>query len=511
MHSLSRAIDWFVPATLDALEQRSRARSFVLVCFGMVSLIALGLVGWGSLDREGAAPMRVVGALCAALLLLPFALRVTGNLELARWLFTSAIALGPVAGALETRLGVHAPIMVVSAITPILACAFLGRRGAVVFSAVSFASIVSVYVLAPDAIARLAALDGASASATAALALLACCGGALGTMLDAERRSVHERLRESETHFRLLAEDAADVVFRMRIAPTLELEYANRAFERLLGVSVRAARENLAVLFAQAIPAEDRPALHAKIMEFRGHAPELVQFRVRSQDGSLRWLEARCSVKREHEAQFVIGVCRDVTVSKEAEAKLSYAASHDALTGLANRRAFEERLAQALATKGQGVALLYIDLDGLKQVNDKLGHELGDALLCSVGKRLTRSIRERDLAFRLGGDEFTVLLEGVAGRELAHGVAMRVLDGLSAPFQVRGHTLSVSASIGVARARDNRTCDELVALADAAMYRAKRAGGARIEHDASPSSPLESGIVETGSARFYERDERSGG
>jgi hypothetical protein len=185
MPSLTRAIDWFVPEALDALEQRSRARSFVLVCFGMVSLIALGLLGYRSLGSSQAS-LRVVGAMCAALLLLPFALRVTGNLTLARWLFTGAIALGPVAGALETALGVHAPIMVVSAITPILACAFLGRRGALVFSAISFGSIASVYLLAPEAISHLTVFDSASASAAAALGLLACCGGALGTMLDAE-------------------------------------------------------------------------------------------------------------------------------------------------------------------------------------------------------------------------------------------------------------------------------------------------------------------------------------
>ena len=493
MRSLTRAIDWFVPAKLDAFEQRSRARSFVLVCFGMVSLVALGLLCYRSFD-QGAAPLRVVGAMCAALLLLPFALRVTGNLELARWLFTGAIALGPVAGALESALGVHAPIMVVSAITPILACAFLGRRGALVFSAVSLGSIACVYVLAPQALLGMTVFDSASASAAAALSLLACCGGALGTMLDAERRAVHERLLESETQFRLLAEDAADVVFRLRTSPTLELQYANKAFERLLGVSVRAARENVQAVFAQAIPADDRAALLSK---FQTHTPEHVQFRVRAHDGSLRWIDARCSVKREHHGQFVIGVCRDVTASKEAEVALSYAATHDALTGLDNRRSFEERLARALSAKSPGVALLYIDLDGLKLVNDTHGHELGDELLAAASKRLLRSIREGDVAFRLGGDEFTVLLEGVASREPAHVVALRVLESLSAPFQLRGRVLQVTASIGVARARDHRSPEELVALADAAMYRAKRAGGGRIEHDASPSSPLESGIVET--------------
>jgi diguanylate cyclase (GGDEF)-like protein/PAS domain S-box-containing protein len=498
MRSVTRAIDWFVPKTLDAFEQRSRARSFVLVCFGMVSLVALGLLGYRSFD-DGGAPLRVVGAMCAALLLLPFALRVTGNLELARWLFTGAIALGPMAGALESALGVHAPIMVVSAITPILACAFLGRRGALVFSAVSMGSIACVYLLAPEAIAGVGMFDSASASAAAALGLLACSGGALGTMLDAERRAVHERLLESETQFRLLAEEAADVVFRLRTSPSLELEYANRAFERLLGVSVRAARENLHALFAQAIVADDRAGLLAK---FQTHTPERLSFRVRAHDGSLRWLDMRSSLKREPHGQFLIGVCRDVTDTKEAEVALTYAATHDALTGLPNRRAFEERLSCAIAAKSAGVAVLFIDLDGLKQVNDTLGHELGDALLCAVGKRLARSIRERDVAFRLGGDEFTVLLEGVASREPAHAVALRVLESLSAPFQVRGRQVHVSASIGVARARDQRTGEELVALADAAMYRAKRAGGNRIEHDASPGSPLESGIVETKLARI---------
>ncbi|WP_129336562.1 GGDEF domain-containing protein [Cellulomonas endophytica] len=161
-----------------------------------------------------------------------------------------------------------------------------------------------------------------------------------------------------------------------------------------------------------------------------------------------------------------------------ATEELRRRALRDDLTGLANRAAFFERLAQRLAAadrRGTGCAVLYLDLDGFKTVNDTLGHAAGDRLLVEVARRLTEELRAGDTAARVGGDEFLVLLDEVVSGEAALAVARRVEQRLRAPHVLGGRTVTAPASIGVAAAPDGPTdADGLVAAADAAMYEAKR-------------------------------------
>jgi diguanylate cyclase (GGDEF)-like protein len=176
-------------------------------------------------------------------------------------------------------------------------------------------------------------------------------------------------------------------------------------------------------------------------------------------------------------------VVRDSTERKRIEAELAHRAAHDPLTGLPNRARFAEHLDQALtagAAPNDGVAVLFLDLDGFKTVNDALGHAAGDALLVAVAERLRRCVRPGDAIARLGGDEFTVLLAGVTGLEEAARVADRMRQALAEPFAIGGREVVVTTSVGIAvGAVGDGVERDLVREADAAMYRAKRGGDDR--------------------------------
>ena len=162
------------------------------------------------------------------------------------------------------------------------------------------------------------------------------------------------------------------------------------------------------------------------------------------------------------------------------EQRIRHQAYHDALTGLPNRTRFGEHLEEALRRSkrtGAPLALLFLDLDLFKRVNDSLGHDAGDELLRLAAERIRRAVREADMLFRMAGDEFTVLLEDVRGAEEAAMVAARVLDGVGEPLSLGDHQLAITASIGIALyPNDDTVAARLVKAADAAMYRAKELG-----------------------------------
>jgi diguanylate cyclase (GGDEF)-like protein len=165
---------------------------------------------------------------------------------------------------------------------------------------------------------------------------------------------------------------------------------------------------------------------------------------------------------------------------EQATAELAYQANHDALTGLPNRRLFADRLEQAILfarRQGEKLALLYIDLDGFKLINDGSGHELGDALLCEVVQRMREHLRGCDTLARMGGDEFTLIAAGLTATEDAGSLARRLREVLRKPFRIGGHQLFVTASVGISiYPEDGREATELLRNADAAMYEAKRLG-----------------------------------
>jgi diguanylate cyclase (GGDEF)-like protein len=166
---------------------------------------------------------------------------------------------------------------------------------------------------------------------------------------------------------------------------------------------------------------------------------------------------------------------------KRAQERLTYLAQYDQLTGMINRTLFRDRLVHAMARskrKDQPLAIMLLDLDRFKAVNDGLGHDVGDQLLKVVAARLTECVREVDTIARMGGDEFTAILEGISGEADVTVVANRIVEAISAPFDIGPHRISIGVSIGITLyPLDDQDIDELLRHADKAMYAAKHRGG----------------------------------
>jgi diguanylate cyclase (GGDEF)-like protein/PAS domain S-box-containing protein len=208
-----------------------------------------------------------------------------------------------------------------------------------------------------------------------------------------------------------------------------------------------------------------------------------LEYRIRHRDGTYRWMLSRGLAVRDEqgEAYRMAGSLTDVTRRKEAEERLLHDALHDGLTGLANRTLFGDRLHQALARSRRrddySFAVLYVDFDQFKVINDSLGHLAGDEALVALARRLEACLRPGDTVARLGGDEFAVLVEDVDDVSQALRIADRIHAELSPPLRVRGHELFATASVGIARAAPRyEQAHELLRDADIAMYRAKRRG-----------------------------------
>jgi diguanylate cyclase (GGDEF)-like protein/PAS domain S-box-containing protein len=201
------------------------------------------------------------------------------------------------------------------------------------------------------------------------------------------------------------------------------------------------------------------------------------------------WISARAvNLLDDPDVGGVLVNLHDITRQKQVEDELTHQAFHDALTGLANRSLFTDRVEQAIRRNLRtdiDIAVIFLDLDGFKTVNDSLGHAAGDDLLREVGRRLTTAVRPGDAVARLGGDEFAVLLEQTRGPvEEAVIVSERILAGLAEPITVEGQPMTVGCSIGIAVASPEATTASLLHDADVAMYRAKAAGRGRwVVHD----------------------------
>ncbi len=176
-----------------------------------------------------------------------------------------------------------------------------------------------------------------------------------------------------------------------------------------------------------------------------------------------------------------LGLAVDITERKILETQLTYRAFHDPLTGLANRALFRDRVMHALSRVGRGrhVAIVFLDLDDFKTVNDSLGHGEGDRLLAAVGSRLVGAVRSHDTVARFGGDEFAILIEDMVSPDEALDVVSRVEESLRAPIGLRGREVNVTASVGLAHALPGDAADDILRNADVAMYNSKEAGTAR--------------------------------
>ena len=248
----------------------------------------------------------------------------------------------------------------------------------------------------------------------------------------------------------------------------------------MLGYTVQEWVENHD-LFVEILHPEDRErVLAAHQLTHTTGEPLLVEYRLRARDGRYVWVQDEARVVPDPDGSVLQGYLLDVTARHEAEEQLRHQAFHDALTGLANRALFTNRVEHALVLRSQlaraEVAVLFLDLDDFKGVNDTLGHAAGDTLLRGVGVRLRDSLSPSYTVARLGGDEFAVLIEEVAGAASAVDAAERIVATLQKPFEIEGREVFVSASVGIAL---GTVADDLLRAADVAMYRAKASGKAQ--------------------------------
>jgi diguanylate cyclase (GGDEF)-like protein/PAS domain S-box-containing protein len=213
------------------------------------------------------------------------------------------------------------------------------------------------------------------------------------------------------------------------------------------------------------------------------------EIEIRHKDGNLHtYLMVKFPLKDKHHQTFgVCTICTDISERKEAEdtlreqqSRLNYMAFHDSLTGLPNRALFYDRINHGLARakrSGNKLALMLLDLDRFKNINDSLGHDAGDLLLKAVSKRLQDNVRDMDTVARLGGDEFVVVLEGIQDEEDIGQVANKLLSGVSKSINISGHDIASTVSIGISMyPEDGEDTDTLLKNADIAMYKAKEAG-----------------------------------
>ena len=217
--------------------------------------------------------------------------------------------------------------------------------------------------------------------------------------------------------------------------------------------------------------------LRSLIAHLKGEALLIeIEYRIRTKSGVFVWTLARGKIamsSSDGKPTLLIGTLIDITRLKERELAATYLARHDSLTGLPTRVAFHERLSRAIALS-EKFALLACDLDGFKQVNDRLGHAAGDELLRIVAQRLLNAVRSKDFVARVGGDEFMIVLGLVGGSDGAWKAARRVMEAVAQPISLKGRLIEVGVSVGVAIGTENGTnVEDLCSFADAALYAAK--------------------------------------
>jgi diguanylate cyclase (GGDEF)-like protein/PAS domain S-box-containing protein len=296
-----------------------------------------------------------------------------------------------------------------------------------------------------------------------------------GLMLRAVQDS-EMALRASEAKFRTLADTVASAIF---IFDERRLLYVNAWTEALTGWP----RETLLAMgFWDLVHPEDRPEIQ-RLVTARGGGEaglERQEFRLQGRDGRVRWVDLTTALIAFEGRTATLGTAFDVTDRKRVEEQIQHQAYHDALTGLPNRMLFLDRLQIALAharRQGGQPAVLFLDLDDFKVINDTLGHATGDRLLQGLAERLITNVREDDTVARMGGDEFTLLLPNVGRVEDAARLAGKLLEAVAQPFQIDGQDLFVTTSVGVSLyPGDGEDAETLLKNADRAMYRAKELG-----------------------------------
>ena len=294
--------------------------------------------------------------------------------------------------------------------------------------------------------------------------------GALGRSLHAtiERlRSTTYGLRENEMRAKAIVEHAGDAIFTVDATGTLR--QVNAVGARMLGYDA-----------AKLVGTPIRRYLRGDLV-----SGENKVFQMHGED-----IAVALTVSPVEGTTMLTVVARDITLDKQRESALSYAARHDALTGLANRAAFMDEL-QRVAANVELATVFFLDLDGFKAVNDTWGHAVGDELLIAVSKRLVAALRTNDLGARYGGDEFVAIVFGLEDNAASIRFGQRLIEAIERPFQLGPHHVRISTSIGVVRVAKDLKAPDILRRADIAAYSAKAAGKGRVRiHDPELAAKL---------------------
>lgn len=339
----------------------------------------------------------------------------------------------------------------------------------------------------PRTVTRIS-VPGAPGPRTLDVRILPVAGGATLLWHDLTERAEDGVARRPEARLALAAEAANDGLWEWDLR-TEECFFSGR-WRALMGLPVKAGTGRLDDWLSRVHPDDVRPLKDAIAAHLAGRTDSLRhEHRVRHEDGSFRWVLCRAVAARGVGRRPVrlAGSLTERTDAMAVQERLNGTGMLDPLTGLANRMVFVERLGRRLTEfkerpGSDRFAVLYLDLDRFKVVNDSLGHLVGDELLCAVSRRLEGCLRPNDLLARLGGDEFAVLLAPLRDEAQANAIAFRIQDSLSAPFSIGGREVFTTASIGIAFGLSQYgTPDEIMRDADTAMYHAKTRGKARHE------------------------------
>jgi diguanylate cyclase (GGDEF)-like protein len=294
--------------------------------------------------------------------------------------------------------------------------------------------------------------------------------GALGRSLEGtiERlRSTTYGLRENEMRAKAIVEHAGDAIFTVDAHGLLR--QVNAVGARLLGYDA-----------AKLIGTPIRRYLRGDLVTGENNV-----YQIHGED-----IAVALTVSPVEGTSMLTVVARDITLDKQRESALSYAARHDALTGLANRAAFMDEL-QRVAASAELATVFFLDLDGFKAVNDQWGHAVGDELLIAVSKRLVAALRANDLGARYGGDEFVAIVFGLEDNAASIRFGQRLIEAVERPFQLGPHNVRVSTSVGVVRVSEGLSAADLLRRADIAAYSAKAAGKGRVRiHDPELAAKL---------------------
>ncbi|WP_456276638.1 diguanylate cyclase domain-containing protein [Bacillus sp. AK128] len=297
-------------------------------------------------------------------------------------------------------------------------------------------------------------------------------GEELGKFLRVEQVEQQTELTDIRDIISLISEKSHDVI--STISAEGLFTYITPNVKSVLGYTPEEVVGKPATFF-------NHPDTNKKLLEHRSElvmSQDTVRFisQVRHKNGEYRWYETTANYIRDDSGQIIqtIGLGRDITESKETEAKMTHLAYHDSVTNLPNRRQFISRVNLILEqNKCDSHGLMVIDLNGFKYVNDTFGHDIGDLLLIEVGRRLADAVGEKGLVARWGGDEFTAFRMSAEEEELA-SLVERIDDLIAQPIVILGNELSVTASIGVSISSPGETLEDLIKKADTAMYQNKK-------------------------------------